>query len=269
MIDNKNFPVANEPSEKIQWIDRGWYLALEFELSNSPKFETALELARQNKHFVELVDERGVSLYRTIHFKADFPKFDQLFSIVGLWKSTKMYFKGDAIRKEDFEIWYTCYKTYWGHRKTLGENDFCGTSKLHKFPDFAGCYERNIYLRWRDPLYAHYQLSSRMWYSFGKRQHGVYVVDKPAMAAFLEKTNEEYKACPCYGHAAIERVLHKLPKEINPAIHKDWQFKEDFLKLSASKAYFNYDIAISVIPEICPVNEKAYVKYMERIFRTE
>jgi hypothetical protein len=251
----------------LKWIDRGWYLVLEFELINSTRFETALEIAKKNPHFVELVDERGVTFFRTIYFKKDFPKFGELYDLVGTWKNTKLFFKGDDLAKEHFENWFTSYKQYWGHRKTLNDQDYCGVGKFNTYPDFLGCYDRNISLRWRDPLVIHYQYSSKVWYGFGKRVGLIYKLDKSAIVNYLNKINEEYLNCPCYGHALVDRYLNKLPNEINPSVQPEWQFKEEYLKLSAGRTFFNYDIAMTTMPDICPVSEKAYEKFMTRIFR--
>ncbi|KAB2880032.1 hypothetical protein F9K33_06900 [bacterium] len=263
----KKETAANEkPEESLRWVDRGWYLVVEFELVHSPKLDAALELAQKNAYYAELVDERGVTFYRAIYFKTDFPKFLEIYDIVGMWKNTKLNFKGDDIAKNDFEIWYTSYKQYWGHRKTLNSADYCGVNKMSHYPDFLGCYDRCIEFRWRDPLFTHYQFSSKVWYSFGKRVGHVYVLDKQAILNHLNKVNKEYHACPCYGHSLIDLYVNKLPKEMDPVLHKEWQFKEDYLKLSANKSFFNYDIALSTMTEICPVNEKAYYKFMDRIF---
>jgi hypothetical protein len=263
----KDASPKDNAAEKIPWVDRGWYLVLEFELVHSPRFEDAVELARKNERFAELVDERGVTFYRTIYFKNDFPKFHELYDVVGAWKNTKLNFKGDDISKNDFELWYASYKQYWGHRKTLNSGDYCGVNKMSHYPDFLGCYDRCVELRWHDPLFSHYQFFSKVWYSFGKRVGTIYVVDKQAILNHLNKVNKDYLPCPCYGHSVIEHYVNKLPKEIHPALHREWQFKEDYLKLSANKSFFNFDIALSTMPEICPINEKAYYKFMDRIFK--
>ncbi len=262
------------PAEKkdadrpLQWVDRGWYLVMDFEHSSSEKFAQAVETAKANPYFTELADERGVSLFRTIYFKEDFPKFEPLYALVGGWKNTKLYLKGSDIRREVFATWYDCYRRYWGHRKTLNADDFCGASRVNKFPDFIGCYERNIHLRWRDPLYMHYQQSSRLWYTFGRRRDQVYVVDKAAMAAFLARVNEDFIHCPCYGHDRLDRVIHRLPDALRPDTQKEWQFREDYLKLSARGVMMiNYDIALSVLPEVCPASEKAYHRFMDKILK--
>ena len=267
LSQKKDTAVKRDEEEIVRWVDRGWYLVLEFELVHSPNFELALETARKNAQFAELVDERGITFYRTIYFKTDFPKFNELYDVVGTWKNTKLNFKGDEISKNDFEIWYASYTQYWGHRKTLNSSDYCGVNKMSRYPDFLGCYDRCVELRWRDPLFTHYQFSSKVWYGFGKRVGQVYVVDKQAILGHLNKVNKDYLACPCYGHSTIDLYIAKLPKEIDPALHKEWQFKEDYLKLSANKSFFNYDIALSTMTEICPVNEKAYYKFMDRVFK--
>ncbi len=253
----------------VQYIDRGWYVALEFELSSSVKFEAALALARQNPHFTELVDERGVSIYRAIYFKDLFPKFHDLYDIVGGWKNTRYYFKGHELRQTDFDIWYPCFRTYWGHRRSLNITDYCGQSRVNPYPDFIGCYDRNIFLRWRDPLMIHYHQHSRMWYSFGKRVSGGFQLDKPAMHHYLRNLNHDFHPCPAYGHHMIDQVVHKLPNVIQIADRKQWLYKEDFLKLSERQAMmFHYEIALSVLPEICPVSEKIYYKYLDQCFKT-
>ncbi|MCB0832718.1 MAG: hypothetical protein KDC45_04585 [Bacteroidetes bacterium] len=260
-------PAERAEPEPLQWVDRGWYVVLEFELANSARMDQVLEKAKTNPHFVELIDERGVTMYRTIYFKNDFPRFADLYELVGSWKNSRLFYRGDEVRKEHFDLWYQSYKIYWGHRKTLNSGDYCGLGKMSPYPDFLGCYERCVELRWRDPLFTHYQLNSRVWYSFGKKTKEVFTVDKPAMISYLSGLNEDYHACPCYGHTVIEHVLNQLPNEINPLIHKEWQFKGEYLKHTADRSYFNFDIAMTTLPDICPVSEKAYHKFMQKILQ--
>ncbi len=254
-------------SEKIPWIDRGWYLAIEFELSKSMRFEEAVDLAKENEHFVELVDERGITWYRTIFFKKNFPEFTVLYDIVKGWKNTRFYLKGDEIKKEDFAIWYECYARYWGHRKDLLDHDYCGPEKFSAYPKFLGCYDRNIGLEWRDPVANYYGYRSKLWYSFGKKEKNVYRIDKEAMLKFLNKANKEYATCPCYGHTLIDHYLLKLPDEINPIVHAEWQWKEEFLKIGSNRGFMSYDAFLNAVPEICPVNQKVYQKFMQKIFK--
>ncbi len=254
--------------DQVTFVDRGWYMVMEFELSSSGKFAQAVEIAKQNPHFTELVDERGVSIYRTIYFKDQFPRFHDLFEIVGGWKNTRFYFKGTEIKPIELETWYTSFRAYWGHRRSLNITDYCGQSKINPYPDFIGCYDRNIYLRWRDPLMTHYHQGSRMWYSFGKRSGNEFLIDKTAMHHYLKSLNPDFHPCPAYGHHIVDQVIHKLPNSLKPAEGKQWLFKEDYLRASERHAMmFHHEIALSVLPDICPVSEKNYHKFLDAIFR--
>lgn len=258
---------AAQDHRKVAWIDRGWYVAIEFEMASSGKLDQAIAIAKKNPFFVELVDERGMTWFRAIYFKKDFSKFQELYALAGPWKNTRFFLKGDEVKKDDFETWYACYQQYWGHRKNLNLQDYCGTNKVSVYPDFIGYYGRNIVLRWQDPLTYYAQYHTKLWYTFGKRQGNTFHLDKAAMRGFLKKQNAEYELCPCYGHESIDHYINKLPNDLNPHIHTEWQFKEDFLKITANRAFIHYDITLSMMPEICPVNEKSYEKFMNRIFK--
>ncbi len=255
------------PAEKTPWIDRGWYLAVEFELSKSGRYEEAIEMAKENSQYVELVDERGITWHRAIFFKKDFPVFNDLYDMVKAWRGTRFYLKGDELKKDDFAIWYECFARYWGHRKELLDHDYCGTDKFLSYPKFLGCYDRNIGLEWRDPIANYYGYRSKSWYAFGKRDKNAYRIDKEAILKFLTKANRDYISCPCYGHALIEHYLHKLPNEIDPLLHTEWQWKDDYLKIGANRGFMSYDAFLSAVPEICPISQKAYQKFMVKIFK--
>lgn len=258
-------PVSKTP---LTWVDRGWYLVLEFFQSSSRRFEQTVELARGLPNFQELVDEKSATIYRNIFFEHDFHKIRPLYERVQNWKQVRIFVNGDPITKTQFDYWFSCQQFYWQARP-LPANAVCGRSKS-AYPDFLGCHNRNVFLKWRDPLMNSYHYSSRMWYAFGSldEAHREYVLDKPAMLAFLEKVNTNYQNCPCYRQRWIDEQLAHLPKRI-PVSDDDgtWITKEDYLRLNRTRFYHPFIIGHSDIPEICPKNQPGYERYMSGLFR--
>lgn len=252
----------------LRWVDRGWYLVLEFYQSSSRRFDQTVELARSLPNFQELTDEKSATIYRNIFFEQEFHRIRPLYECVQNWKQVRIFVNGDPITKTQFDYWYSCQQFYW-QSKPVPENAVCGRGKA-AVPDFLGCHNRNIFLKWRDPLMNSYHYSSRMWYAFGDLEEAglEYVVNKPAMLAFLEKVNANYRTCPCYRRAWIQEHVDRLPDRIGLSGNGDgaWITKEDYVRLNRTRFYHPFIIGYSDIPEICPKSQNAYEKYMSRLF---
>ncbi len=87
-------------TQPTQWVDRGWYLVLEFGETTSDKLDRVLRVARQHPGYVRLLDENRQIVYRTLYRRRDLNLFWLLFERVHNWKSTRVYVNGNLISHE-------------------------------------------------------------------------------------------------------------------------------------------------------------------------
>lgn len=92
---------AASPVKPTQWVDRGWYVVLEFGESSSEKLNRVVTIARRHPGFMRLLDENREIVYRTVYQRRDLNKFWTLFDRVRTWKSTRVFINGNPTRIED------------------------------------------------------------------------------------------------------------------------------------------------------------------------
>lgn len=83
-----------------QWVDRGWYLVLEFEDTTSDKLDRALRIARRHPGYIKLLDENRQIVHRVLYRRRDLLLFWSLFERVRNWKSTRVYVNGNPVSLE-------------------------------------------------------------------------------------------------------------------------------------------------------------------------
>ncbi len=87
-----------QPSERTKtWINRGWYVALEFGESSSSNFTSVVNTARRHPGFVKLLDEKREIVYRNIYTHSDLAKFWRLFGMVRAWRNTRVFVNGQPV----------------------------------------------------------------------------------------------------------------------------------------------------------------------------
>ncbi len=82
------------------WVDRGWYVVLEFGESASEKLKSTVVLARRHPGFIKLLDENREIVYRNVYQRRDLPRFWALFERVRGWKGTRVFVNGDPVKIE-------------------------------------------------------------------------------------------------------------------------------------------------------------------------
>lgn len=93
-------PRATAVGQPSQWVDRGWYLVLEFGETTSDKLDRVLRVARRHPGYVKLLDENRQIVYRTLYRRRDLSLFWPLFERVRNWKSTRVFVNGDPVSLE-------------------------------------------------------------------------------------------------------------------------------------------------------------------------
>ena len=83
--------------QPAQWVDRGWYLVLEFGETTSDKLERVVRIARRHPGYVKLLDENRQIVYRTLYRRRQLDLFWSLFERVRSWKSTRVFVNGHTV----------------------------------------------------------------------------------------------------------------------------------------------------------------------------
>ncbi len=81
----------------MKYADRGWYIAVEFEPSRSPKFKRVVEMARKHPNHVEIIAPDGRIVYRNIYRREHIDLFWKLFRQISGWKNVRVYINGRKV----------------------------------------------------------------------------------------------------------------------------------------------------------------------------
>ncbi len=95
-----------------KYADRGWYIAVEFEPSRSPKFEKVVKMARKHPNHIEIVAPDGRIVYRNIYRREHLKLFWELFNMISGWKNVKIYIKGKEVPV--YRVWMEIYREFQG-----------------------------------------------------------------------------------------------------------------------------------------------------------
>ncbi len=84
-------------AQPLHWVDRGWYLVLEFGETTSDKLDRVLRVARRHPGYVKLLDENRQIVHRVLYRRRELDLFWSLFERVRTWKSTRVFVNGNPI----------------------------------------------------------------------------------------------------------------------------------------------------------------------------
>ena len=207
------------------WVDRGWYLTLEFSTSGSSNFEKALELARSHPGFSAIVDnDYGGIVFRVIYRRESLEGFWTLWEMVKQWRSVKIYLKGDEVSPQDVEPGIKCYITSF-------DDELCYPKGI---PKYIGCPQSRISI---------YPGLENPWYRIGRIEGKKFMTDKAAIKAAVSCQLEEVWSCPVVDIEEAMRQIKLLPDEIDLegneiwGVHRDPKRRRYLLHLLDPEAY--------------------------------
>ena len=166
----------------MDWVDRGWYLVVEFEKSSSGLFDLALKQAEAHESHCQLMDHRGHVFHRVVYGHDDTPQAIELLDIIGQWRGARAYLKGHAVSPAVVRTQLDCYA--W--RLKVGRVGECPLLPVPDwpFPTALGCQWGSAVLDWNGPGWGRH---CRSWFESGKVEHGCRLVtDKPHLRKRLK-----------------------------------------------------------------------------------
>ncbi len=207
----------SEPTEcSPRWADRGWYLAVEFRQSSSPKFESAVRMAGKHPGFTVLIDEGGNCIYRTLYRPGELKPLPRLLSLIRAWKETRLYVCGHETTVEAVETWLPCYQHYEGTshppcREPLRQGHLARR---------VGCHWAGISLEMSE---------WDAWYRLGTLDaDGVFHLNREALSARIHAWERSYAGCPLADGDLLRRVVAALPDTIDPRTDKRWTLRHPY-----------------------------------------
>lgn len=241
----------------MPWLDKGWYLVIEFEKSTSGLFPEALRLAQAQPSYCQLMDHRGHVFHRVILREAEAEQALELLELIQNWSHARAYVKGDPIQPADVMRQIECYALR-RHRGTLS-----GCLLLPQgdwpFPAALGCRWDAVQLEWTGEPFNSW---TRYWFQFACLDSDrLLIIDKNRLQARVGSAFAARGACPMVQAARFEQILGRLPDSID--LDKQPEWKRDTHYPLRTSIYM--PSALKHDPPVVPTDMDAYRRYMTRI----
>jgi hypothetical protein len=201
--------MAEERGRGARWVDRGWYLVVEFSQTRSERYDEAVELARALPDYVEILDENRRGIHRSVVRRAELgERVWTLLEIIEPWKSARGYVCGDELAIGDIRAGLRCF---------VWEKEHLGCDPDPEMvPTYFGCPRSHVGL-WLD--------ARQPWYHEAHPRSGreVFAVPKERLLKRLRSFLKAWRICPNLDYAATEEFLQRLPEEIDLAADRRWR----------------------------------------------
>ena len=183
---------------KSSSISFGWNISISFGRSSSQNFDKALYLAKQAPKYDEH-EYNGKMVYQATYGKDkdQYLAFIQLYEMISAWKSTAVFINGEMIDRKIIGGLNYCY----GDKCRSGNSDFCyGASVMTTNP--FGCHRLQV------------SAGNHPWWSFSNQIGDYYYINKSEIKERIDSYGDNYKMCPCFDEAKIDKALKDLPAMI-------------------------------------------------------
>ena len=251
-----------QQTHNVPWIDRGWYLATQFEKSSSMNFHKVVMLAHTHPGFIQLMDERNILIYRNIYREHDLRQFQELYALIKNWKGTTLYFKGDEVDYESVESGIHCYIQTKLEPASRGDallEDGCHTFMLHRLETSGelgclGCRRSGVSMHWPPGQNSDFP----PWFFYGRLdQHKVYRLQKDELHQAVRGHLILYASCPLVNLERTAEFIAQLPDRIDPRKDHEWEY--------TLKRHQTMTVRYHKIPEVMPKSLDAYRMYLKRV----
>ncbi len=236
----------------MPWIDRGWYLVVEFEQSSSNSFERVLRLVRAHESYCQLMDHRGHVFHRVTFSATDASAACGLLDLVKQWRSTRVYVKGDETEPGCVHTQLDCY--LWHVEQAGIENCPLGPGRDWPLPKGFGSTWDAIRLIWPGR-------GGVRWFEYGAfESKTVYAIEKDLVRRLANEYAEAHRACPLCHAARMDEVLERLPERIDLDDSPEWESVE-VVRTHPSWSGRAAETVVTVQPR----SAEAYRRYVDRI----
>lgn len=244
----------------MAWLDRGWYLVIEFEKSTSGLFKDALRLAQAHPSYCQLMDHRGHVFHRVVMREDDLAQAMELLELIQNWSHARTYFRGDELESSVARSQLECYA--W----RLSAGGLCTCRLLPEggwaFPASLGCGWDAVQLQW---LGGSRSDGIRHWFHCGRMEKNrLLVVDKDRLWSRVESEIAAHGACPMLDSAAIEQIVRRLPETIDVRREPAWRLL-NVRELHRVISRPHFPSYLKELPPVLPRSPEAYDRYMARL----
>jgi len=241
----------------VPWLDKGWYLVIEFEKSTSGLFPEALRLAQAQPTYCQLMDHRGHVFHRVILRETEAEQALELLEPIQNWSHARAYVKGDPIQPVDAIRQIGCYAL----RQRRGTLSGCLLLPQGDwpFPAALGCRWDAVQLEWTGEPF---NVWARYWFQFARLDSDhLMVIDKDRLRIRIGSAFEARGACPMVQAARFEQILGRLPDSIDLDTQPEWKRDTHYPLRTSPYA----PATLRHVPPVVPTDVDAYRRYMTRI----
>jgi len=241
----------------VPWLDKGWYLVIEFEKSTSGLFPEALRLAQAQPTYCQLMDHRGHVFHRVILSETEAEQALELLELIQNWSHARAYVKGNPIQPADVMRQIECYALR-RNRGTLSECLLLARGDW-PFPAALGCRWDAVQLEWTGEPFNTW---TRYWFQIALMDSDhLLVIDKNRLQSRLDTALAAHGSCPMVQAARLEEILGRLPGCID--LDKEPEWRRDSRYPIRTSIYV--PSPLRHVPSVVPTDVDAYRRYMTRI----
>ena len=231
--------MVQDAKQGRQWVDRGWYLVLEFGHSNSDRYDAVVRHARRGPGYIALLDENRALVHRNLYQPDELRHFWKSFQRVRAWQSARLFACGDPVTGDEVVPAIECYLF-------VREHALCD-GRWRDLPTFIGCPNIRIAL--------HPELATA-WFRHARRYGSIFRLDKEWLSERLEVGLARYRCCPLVRAERAWELLRRLPEEIVPRRDRRWRTER--------KPFFRHDWQV-----VSPASDDAYADFMRETLQAE
>ncbi len=197
-------------------------LEIRFKKSTSKSYPEALRFLKKFSNIVmaESDDQENAVTISQDEFIEKYRKVNELWSLVGNWKNSRVLINGEASEFLNLNIYSTVFGCYEKYKSAVIQEEHC---HLHGNKEGWGCKlltEVNRYLP------ENYWGRDKYWYHFGHfESEAIWKIDKEKIRTILQRETDLKKVslCPIFNATRIDTIINDLPNQIDTKADDKWE----------------------------------------------
>ncbi len=220
---------------------------IRFKKSISKSYPEAMRLLKKFSNVVlpTAEDQDNAATISQEEFIEKHRKVNELWSLVGNWKSSRILINSEAVEFADLSAYSNVFGCHEKYKTAVIQEEHCN---LYSNKEGWGC-------KWLTEVNRYLPDSSwsrdRYWYQFGSFElENVWKIDKEKIKAVLQREIDIKKIalCPVFNRAKVETIIDSLPDQIDVTVDKKWQviYEDSFDGTSAEREPVSIQPVISL-----------------------
>jgi len=197
-------------------------LEIRFKKSTSKSYPEALRLLKKFSNIMisESDDQENAVTISKDEFIEKYRKFNELWSLVGNWKSSRVLINGEPSEFLNINIYSTVFGCYEKYKSAVIQEEHCHLYGNREGWDCKLLTEVNRYLP------ENYWGRDKYWYHFGYfKSETIWKIDKEKIRTILQRESDLKKVslCPIFNFIRIDAIINDLPDQIDTKAEDKWE----------------------------------------------